>query len=138
METVNCKGQCEGKSLADLIFQLSQAIWYVAILDSSNAVIECKGQATFAPPLSPETLTDFVELGPLLVLGAFGHKLEPSCGRIGYAAGRFEKALVVIYQLSSHMVVLVMDSIASTQQLDEIASFLKKMEKSFTDSTSHG
>jgi hypothetical protein len=110
----------------------------VAILDSSNTVIECKRQATFTLPVSQETLTDFVAIEPVLVLGAFGHKLESSCGRIGYAAGRFEKALVVIYRLSSHMVVLVMDSIVSTQQLDEIASFLKKMEERFTDSTSHG
>jgi len=138
METVNCKGQSEVKSLADSIFQLNQAIRYVAILDSSNTVIECKGQATITLPLSPETLADFVAIGPLLVLGAFGHKLESSCGRIGYAAGRFEKALVVIYQLSSHMVVLVMDTTVSTQQLDEIASLLEKMEERIADSTSHG
>jgi hypothetical protein len=97
-----------------------------------------QGQATFSLPLSPETLTDFVAIGPLLVLGAFGHNLESSCGRIGYAAGQFEKALVVIYQLSSHMVVLVIDSIISTQPLGEIANFLKKMEERITDSTSHG
>ena len=135
---MNCKGQSDFKSLADSIFELNQAIRYVAILDSSNTVIECKGQATITLPLSPETLAEFVAIGPLLVLGAFGHKLESSCGRIGYAAGRFEKALVVIYQLSSHMVVLVMDSIVSTQELGEIASLLEKMEDRISDSTSHG
>lgn len=138
METVNSKGQCEVKSLADSILQLSPAIWYVAILDSGNTVIECIGQATFSLPLPPETLIDFVGIGPLLVLGAFGRNLESSFGRIGYAAGRFEKALVVIYQLSSHMVVLVMDSTVSTQQLDEIASFLKKKEESIASSNSYG
>lgn len=110
----------------------------MAVLDSSNTVIECKRHATVTLPLSQETLTDFVAIEPILVLGAFGHNLESSCGRIGYVAGRFEKALVVIYQLSSHMIVLVMDSIVTTQKLGEIASFLKKMEEHITDSTSHG
>jgi len=129
---VNCKGQCDIMSLADSILQLNQAIRYVAILDTSNTVIECKGQGTFSLPLSPETLADFVAIGPLLVLGALGHNLEPSCGRLDYTIGRFEKALVVIYQLRSHMVVLVMDSIVNTQQLEEIATTLKKMEETLT------
>jgi len=117
------------KSRADLVLQFNPAIRYVAIIDFSNKVIECKEQDTFSLALSPETLRDFVSIAPLLVMGALGHKLESSCGRLGFVVGRFEKALVAIYQLHSGMVVLV-TSIIEMKQLHEIATFLKKMEES--------
>jgi hypothetical protein len=120
------------KSRADLILELSHEIRYVAIIDYSNKVAECKGQGTFSLPLSLETMMDFVSIGPLLVMGALCHKLEPSCGRIGFVVGRFQKALLAIYQLRCDVVVILMDSLVEMGQLDEIASFLKKMEDSLT------
>ena len=126
---VNCKGQYDIVSLSDSILRLNQAIRYVAILDTSNTVIECKGQGTSSLPLPPETLAHFVAIGPLLVLGAFSHNLESSWGRLTYTTGRFEKALVIIYKLCTHEILLVMDPIVNAQQLDEIATTLKKMEE---------
>jgi len=108
---------------------LDPAIRYVAIIDKSNTLVECKGQGTFFLLLSLETWVDFVSIGPLLTLGSMGNKLESSCGRLGYVIGRFKKALVIIYQLRSFMVVAVMDAIVQVQQLEKIAAFLKKVDE---------
>ena len=127
MELVN-RSDDKIKSRADLILQLSRAIRYVAIIDYGNKVIECKVQEAFSLPLSRERMRDFVSIVPLLVMGALGHKLESSCGRIGFVVGRFEKALLVIFQLRMDMVVLLMDLGVDMKQLDEVATFLKKMD----------
>ena len=116
------------KSRADLILQFNRAIHYAAIIDYSNTLIECKGQKTSSFPLSAETLTDFASIGPLLVLGAFGKKLEPSSGRLEFVVGRFEKALVAIYQLRSVAVVLVAELTLDMDELQEVAGFLDKMD----------
>jgi len=70
---------------------------------------------------------DFVSIGPLLILGSIGSKLESCCGRLGYVIGRFKNALVLICQLRTFIVVAVMDAIV--QQLEKIVTFLKKMEE---------
>jgi len=113
-------------SRADLILQLDPAIRQVAIIENTNKVIECKSD-TSSLPLSPETLKDFASIGPLLVLGSMGSKLKSSCGRLSYVTGRFENALVTIYQLPNHMVVVVMDKIVQNRRLEEIASLLKQI-----------
>ena len=117
------------QSRATLILQFNRAIHYVAIVDYSNTLIECKGQETSSFPLSTDTLSDFASIGPLLILGAFGKKLEPSSGRLGFIVGRFEKALVVIYQLRSVVVVLVAELTMDMKQLQEIASFLDEIDR---------
>lgn len=116
------------KSRADLILEANPAIEYVAMIDYSNKVVECKGRGSFSPTLTPEKVREFVSIGPLLVMGALGHKLESSCGRLGFVVGRFQKALVAIYQLRTEMAVLV-TGIIDMDQLDEIATFLGKMEE---------
>jgi len=118
----------KGKSRADSILEANPAIQYVAMIDFSNKVIECKGHGTFFLSLSPEKIREFVSIGPLLVMGALGHKLESSCGHLGFVVGRFEKAIVAIYQLRTETVVLV-TAIIGMDQLDEIATFLNKMEE---------
>ena len=115
-------------SRADLILEANPTIQYVATIDYSNKVIECKGRGTFSLPLSREKVREFVSIGPLLVIGALGHKLESSCGRLGFVVGRFENALVAIYQLRTEMVVLV-TTIIDINQLDEIAAFLDKIDE---------
>jgi hypothetical protein len=55
-------------------------------------------------------------------------KLEPSCGRLEFVVGRFENALVSVYQLRSVIVVIVVDSAYHLQRLEEFAEFLKRME----------
>ena len=117
----------QNKSRADLILEAYPTIQYVAIIDFSNKVIECRGHGTFALDLSPEKIREFVSIGPLLVMGALGHKLESSCGRLEFVVGRFEKDLVVIYQAGNEMVVLV-TSMIDMDKLDEIAIFLDKLE----------
>jgi len=119
----------ETKSLADLLVQLDRSIHYAVIIDNSNTVVECKGHETFALPLPLETLIDFASIGPLLVLGSMGHKMESACGRMGYVIGRFENALVIIYQLRSCMVVVVSDPIIEMSRIEEIGTFLRKWEK---------
>ncbi len=116
------------KSRVDLILEANPAIQYVAIIDFSNKVIECRGHGTFSLDLSPEKIREFVSIGPLLVMGALGHKLESSCGRLEFVVGRFEKGLVVIYQVGTEMVVLV-TSMVDMGKLDEIATFLDKLEE---------
>ena len=111
-----------------MILDANPAIQYVAMIDYSNKLIECKGHETFSLSLSPEKIGEFVSIGPLLVIGALGHKLEASCGHLGYVVGRFEKALVAIYQLRTEMVVLV-TSIVDMDKLDKIATFLSKLEE---------
>jgi hypothetical protein len=111
-----------------LILEAYPTIQYVAIIDFSNKVIECRGHGTFSLDLSPEKIREFVSIGPLLVMGALGHKLESSCGRLGFVVGRFEKGLVVISQVGTEMVVLV-TSIVDIDNLDEIATFLDKLEE---------
>ncbi|MGD0423513.1 MAG: hypothetical protein ABSA92_08665 [Candidatus Bathyarchaeia archaeon] len=118
----------QNKSRADLILEAYPTIQYVAIIDFSNKVIECRGHGTFSLDLSPEKIREFVSIGPLLVMGALGHKLESSCGRLGFVVGRFEKGLVVISQVGTEMVVLV-TSIVDIDNLDEIATFLDKLEE---------
>jgi len=118
----------KGKSRADSILEANPAIQYVAMIDFSNKVIECKGHGTFFLSLSPEKIREFVSIGPLLVMGALGHKLESSCGRLGFVVGRFEKALVAIYQLRTEMVVLI-TTIIDINQLDEIAAYLDKIDE---------
>ena len=118
----------KSKSRADLILEANPGIEYVAMIDYSNKVIECKGRRTFSFTLSPEKVREFASIGPLLVMGALGHKLESSCGPLGFVVGRFEKALVAIYQLRTEMTVLV-TGIIGMDQLDEIATFLDKMEE---------
>jgi len=115
-------------SQADLIFESSPAIQYVATIDYSNKVIECKGRGKFALARTQEKIREFVSIGPLLVIGALGHKLEVSCGRLGFVVGRFEQALVVIYQLRTEMVVLV-TTIIEMDELEVIARFLDTMNK---------
>jgi len=121
------KAHLETKSRTDSILQQDPGIRYVAITDYSNTTIECKGQGTFQLPL--ETFRSFVSIGPLLALSAMACKIESSCGRLGYLVGRFEKALVAIYQLHYLMVVVAVDSTYPLQRLEEFASFLKRMEK---------
>ena len=118
----------KGKSRAASILEANPAIQYVAMIDFSNKVIECKGHGTFFLSLSPEKIREFVSIGPLLVMGALGHKLESSCGRLGFVVGRFEKALVAIYQLRTEMVVLI-TTIIDINQLDEIAAYLDKIDE---------
>jgi hypothetical protein len=126
MGSVSNRGEI--KSRVDLILEANKAIRYVAMIDYSNKVIECKGHGTFSLELSPEKVREFVSIGPLLILGALGHKLESSCGRLGFVVGRFEKALVAIYQMRTEMIVLV-TTIVDMEQLDEIATFLNEMEE---------
>ena len=119
----------KGKSRAASILEVNPAIQYVAMIDYSNKVIECKGHGTLFLSLSPEKVREFVSIEPLLVMSALGHKLESSCGRLGFVVGRFEKAIVAIYQLRTELVVLV-TAVIGMDQLDEIATFLKKMDES--------
>ena len=121
------KTHLQTKSRAESILQLDPAIRYVSIIDYSNTTIECKGKRGFQ--LSLETFRSFVSIGPLLALGSMACKLESSCGRLRYLVGRFENALVAIYQLRSLIVVVVLDSAYPVQRLDEFASLLKQMEK---------
>jgi hypothetical protein len=122
------KPRLENRTRADSILQLDPAIRYVAIIDYCNTTVECKGQGTFQ--LSLENFRAFASIGPLLVLNSMACKLESSCGRLGYVTGRFENALVAIYQLRSLMVVVVASSTFQVQRFEEISSFLKRMEKS--------
>jgi len=115
-------------SQADLIFKSSPAIQYVATIDYSNKVIDCKGRGKYSLAQTQGKIREFVSIGPLLVMGALGHKLEVSCGRLGYVIGRFEQALVAIYQLRTEMVVLV-TTIIGMDELEEIARFLETMDK---------
>ena len=121
------KPRLETKTRADSILQLDPAIRYVAIIDYCNTTVECKGQGTFQ--LSLENFRAFASIGPLLVLNSMACKLESSCGRLGYVTGRFENALVAIYQLRSLMVVVVADSTFLVQRFEEICSFLNRMQK---------
>ena len=100
----------------------------MAIIDYCNTTVECKGHGT--TELSLENFRSFVSIGPLLVLGSMACKLQSSCGRLGYVIGRFENALVAIYQLHKLMVVVVADSTFLVQRFEEISSFLNRMEKS--------
>jgi len=111
---------------ADLILKSNSAIQYVATIDYSNKVIESKGRDSLVLP--EDKAKEFASIGPLLVMGALGHKLETSCGPLGFVVGRFERALVVIYQLRAEMVVLV-TGIIGMDELEEIASFLHKTEE---------
>jgi hypothetical protein len=123
------KAHLETKSRADLILRLNPAIRYVAIIDNSNTIVECRGQGAGSLALSPETFLDFASIGPLLVLASMACKLESSCGRLEYATGRFQNALVTIYQLRSHMIVTVTDPTVQTQEIEEIGASLKKTEE---------
>jgi hypothetical protein len=125
------KAHLETESRADLILQLNPAIRYVVIIDNSNTIIECKGPGAIPLMLSPEMM-DFASVGPMLVLGSFACKLESSCGRLEYATGRFQNALVTIYQLRRHMIVTVMDPTVPIQEIEKIAASLKKMEEGST------
>jgi len=116
------------RSQADLILEANRAIQYVAAIDYSNKVIESKSRDTLSLALPQEVVREFVSIGPLLVMGALGHKLETSCGCLGFVVGRFEKAQVMIYQLRTEMIVLV-TTIIGMDELEEIASFLHKSEK---------
>lgn len=111
-----------------MVLEANPAIQYVAMIDYSNKVIECKGREAFSLTLSQEKIREFVCIGPLLVMGALGHKLEPTCGSLEFVVGRFEKALVAIYQLRTEMIVII-TSIIDMDQLDEIAAFLDKIEE---------
>jgi hypothetical protein len=114
---------------------LDPAIRYVAIIDSSNTIIECKGQGAPSLPLSIEKLVDFASIGPLLIMATIGNKLESSCGRLGYAIASFENALVIIYQLHNLMVVIVTDPTMQIQQIRQIGNSLAKMEEDIHSST---
>jgi len=116
------------RSQADLILEANRAIQYVAAIDYSNKVIESKSRDTLSLALPQEKVREFVSIGPLLVMGALGHKLETSCGCLSFVVGRFAKAQVVIYQLRTEMIVLV-TTIIGMDELEEIASFLHKSEK---------
>lgn len=117
----------ELKSRADLILQLHPAIRHVAIIDSSNTVVDCKGTETFSLPLSREQMRQFVDIQPLIILAATECKLQP-CGRVKFLVALFEKALLVIYQLQNYMVVLVLDSVLDMESLKRIATILEKMD----------
>ena len=115
---------------ADLILQFDPAIRYAAIIDNDNTIVECKGQGTAPLPLSLERWRDFLTIEPNLILGSMGTKLQP-LGRLGYVIGRFENALVTIYQLHSCVVAIVLDPTVQIQLLEEIGTYLKTMETEF-------
>jgi len=128
------KGTSKIRSQADLILEVNPSIQYVAVIDYGNKVIESKSSNTLSLMLPQEKAREFVSIGPLLVMGALGHKLETSCGRLGFVVGRFEKAMVVIYQLREEMVVLV-TTIIGLDELEEIASSLHKLEETLITSS---
>ena len=128
------KGTSKIRSQADLILEVNPSIQYVAVIDYGNKVIESKSNNTLSLVLPQEKAREFVSIGPLLVMGALGHKLETSCGRLGFVVGRFEKAMVVIYQLRAEMVVLV-TTIIGLDELEEIAASLHKLEETLITSS---
>jgi hypothetical protein len=133
-ETVKSKLHLKTLSRADSILRLISGIRYVAIIDKSNTIIECKGQGASSLALSPGTFLDFASTGPLLVLASMACKLESSCGRLGYVTGRFENAFVTLFKMPSLMVAVVTDVVLSTQELEKIAAYLRRMEEASTNS----
>jgi hypothetical protein len=111
----------ELESLSDSIFDLNEAIRYVAVLDSSNCLLESRSKDSGINGIPIERWREFVSFGPLMVLGSM-ERLEPHSGRLEFLVARYEKHLLAICHLQNHFVVLALDSKTEIQVAESICN----------------
>lgn len=118
----------EVADLSDSIFSMNEAIRYVAVLDSSNRLLESGSKKSSLREIPVELLREFVSFGPLIALGDM-ERLHPFSGRLEYVVTRYEKHFVVICNLQNHFVVLVLDSKVEIRVVEDICNAVSDLLK---------
>ena len=111
----------EVKNISDSIFFMHEAIRYVAVLDSSNRLLESGHNKSSLREIPVELLKEFVSFGPLIALGAM-ERLQPFSGRLEYVVTNYEKHFAVICNLQHHIVVLLLDSKVNIGVIENICN----------------
>ena len=116
----------EGRGLSDAILRLNGAIRYVAVLDSSNNLLEFKSREEGSNLTLGDAMKDFISIGPLIMLGAV-ERLRPFYGGVKYIATRLKECLLIVYETANRYVVLILEPAVNTQLADQIGAALKEL-----------
>jgi hypothetical protein len=109
------------------IFRLDKRIRYVAILNHQYDLLDSRMREGFSSLTPAQTDRDFMTIAAPLMVDAAG-KLRPFCGAIRRIAVRYDKALLVFYRTTAHLVILSLEPQVEQAVLDEIGNAVRKLE----------
>jgi hypothetical protein len=111
------------------IFKLDKRIRYVAILNHQYDLLDSRMREGVSSLTPAQTDRDFMTIAAPLMVDA-AEKLRPFCGAIRRMAVRYDKALLVFYRTTAHLVILSIEPQVEQALLDEIGNSVRKLELS--------
>lgn len=114
-------------SLCERVLKLNSAVAYVAVLDSSNTLLEFASRNGPPTKIPEQIVREFVSIAPLVILGSVG-RLQESCGDTRSVVIRYQNSLTIIYQRKLNFVVVLFDSDVDQRAVEEIGEEVEQIE----------
>jgi hypothetical protein len=105
------------------LFELDDSISYVAVLEGSNTILECRFRDEAKAESSGRIMKEFVSISPLVMLGTVG-RLREVFGNATYLMVKFEGQLVAICEVKNLIVLFVLDG-TDADRVDKIYGTMK-------------
>ncbi|HYW00382.1 MAG TPA: hypothetical protein VE862_02870 [Candidatus Acidoferrum sp.] len=94
--------------LSEAIFKLDSSVSYVAVLDSSNTILECGFRHKSKNDAPDDLMRKFVSISPFLMLGSID-RLREFYGNVNYIIARFNDRTAALYEANGCIVFLILD-----------------------------
>jgi hypothetical protein len=94
--------------LSEVIFRLDSSVSYVAVLDSSNTILECGFRHKTDTNVPDDLMRKFVSIAPLLILGSVDRLCE-FYGNLKYITARFNDRTIAVYEVNGRIIFVILD-----------------------------
>jgi hypothetical protein len=94
--------------LSEVIFKLDSSVSYVAVLDSSNTILECGFRHKVGTDVPDDLMRKFISIAPFLMLGSVD-RLREFYGNLKYITARFNDRTIALYEINGRIIFLILD-----------------------------
>jgi len=95
--------------LRELILGLDDSVSYVAVLDGTNAIVECGFRDGAHAEVPSEAMRKFVSLTPLIILGSVD-RLREFYGNVSYVTARLSDHMIAFFEVEGQIIFLILDT----------------------------